>query len=188
VANLSEEGVSTEARDVRIRRMEPADLPAALAIQAEAYPPFLREGEAAFASRITLPASYCLTATMEDRLIAYLLAHGWRGGDPPPVGAVLTPGPTEILFLHDLAVSAAGRGSGIGQRLVSRAFELAVRDGLRRAELIAVEGAAPYWARLGFGQEQASAELARKVAGYGPSARWMTRSLPGVEAPAGTAG
>lgn len=111
-------------------------------------------------------------------LIAYLLAHGWRSQAPPPVGAILAQqGASEVLFIHDLAVSAAGRGSGIGRRLVDRAFKLAARDGLTRAELIAVEGAASYWRGLGFIETKAPPALAAKVAYYGPEARWMTRSI-----------
>jgi len=49
-----------------------------------------------------------------------------------------------------------------------------MRDGLRRAELIAVEGAAGYWRRLGFIESDASGGLREKVATYGTHARWMT--------------
>jgi GNAT superfamily N-acetyltransferase len=155
------------------------DLPAALAIQAEVYPAFLCEDEDAFASRLSLAASYCLAATRGGELVAYLLAHGWPHQAPPPVGAILAPrAASEVLYIHDLAVSSAGRGSGIGRRLVARAFELAASDGLASAELIAVEGAAGYWRTLGFAEAPVSAGLAAKVAGYGPEARWMTRAIP----------
>ena len=101
-----------------VRPLDLADLPGALEIQAEAYPAFLREGEAAFASRLRLPHSYCLAASRDGALIAYLLAHGWPRQAPPPVGAVLTAAASEVLFIHDLAVSLVGRGSGIGRRLI----------------------------------------------------------------------
>jgi predicted N-acetyltransferase YhbS len=125
-----------------------------------------------------LPASCCLAATRGEVLIAYLLAHGWPGESPPPVGALLEQqGASDVLFIHDLAVSSAGRGSGIGRRLVDRALELAAQDGLTRAELIAVEGAASYWRRLGFAEPATPAALAAKVASYGQEARWMTRNI-----------
>ena len=155
-----------------------SDLPAALAIQAEAYPEFLREGESAFASRITLTRSYCLAARCDGQLLGYLLAHGWRRASPPPVGAILDDTvPSEVLFLHDLSVASAGRGLAIGRQLVEQAFALAASDGLHRAELIAVEGAAVYWSRLGFVAEPVSAELQEKVSCYGNSACWMARSI-----------
>ncbi|MEW9856617.1 GNAT family N-acetyltransferase [Novosphingobium sp. M1R2S20] len=159
-----------------IRPLDSADLSAALAIQSEAYPPFLREGADAFASRLDVPHSFCLAASDSGTIIAYLLAHGWRREDPPPLGVVLSPGvPSEVLFIHDLAVASGGRGSGVGRKLVARAFELASDRGLSSAELIAVEGAAAYWRTLGFAEASMSPRLAAKVAEYGPSARWMTR-------------
>ncbi|WP_284734368.1 GNAT family N-acetyltransferase [Sphingosinicella terrae] len=161
-----------------IRPLRRSDLTAALAIQAESYPSFLQEDEAAFASRLDVAASYCLAATRDGKLFAYLLAHGWPSGSPPPIGAVLPRNPTnEVLYIHDLAVSACGRGSGIGRDLVARAFGLAARDGLQAAELIAVEGAADYWRSLGFVEAAPSESLAAEVAGYGASARWMTHEI-----------
>lgn len=164
--------------DISIRALQRGDLPAALEIQAAAYPAFLCEPEAAFASRLDLAGSCCLAATRGGALVAYLLAHGWPSQAPPPVGAVLEDGDAaEVLFIHDLAVSLAGRGTGIGRALIARAFELAARDGLAGAELIAVGGAGHYWRGLGFAEGEISGALAAKVAGYGPEARWMTRGL-----------
>lgn len=165
---------------ISIRPLERRDLPAALAIQSATYPAFLLEDEPAFASRLDVAAAYCLAALRGDTLIAYLLAHGWPSREPPSVGTVLEPAITgEALFIHDLAVSSAGRGSGIGGKLVAHAVALAASDGLRRAELIAVEGAASYWRTLGFTEPAIAPALAAKVAGYGASARWMERDLSG---------
>jgi predicted N-acetyltransferase YhbS len=165
-----------------IRRLVAGDLPAALAIQATNYPAFLCEDEVAFASRLTLPAAYCLAAERDGELIGYLLAHGWAAGAPPAVGTLLDgAGVTnQVMFLHDLAVSVKGQGAGVGRSLVEAGFALAARDGIVRAELIAVEGAAGYWRRLGFAEEACPPALAAKVAGYGAEARWMARRLPGI--------
>lgn len=163
---------------IMVRSLVPADLAAALAIQAQSYPPFLLEDEAAFASRLAVRRPYCLAAVSDGVLIAYLLAHGWAGQSPPPVGAQLAPDVSgDVLFIHDLAVSAAGQGCGLGRKLIDYAFELAARDGLRTAELIAVEGAAPYWRGLGFAEGDPSPQLAARVAHYGADARWMTRAI-----------
>jgi ribosomal protein S18 acetylase RimI-like enzyme len=165
--------------EVRFGRLTALDVPAALEIQSGAYPAFLREDDRAFLSRINLTASYCLAARRGEELLGYLLAHGWVRESPPPVGTVLPDGThSEILFIHDLAAASSGRGLEIGRRLVARAFELAAQDGLRRAELIAVEGAAAYWRGLGFVEGPVSGELHAKLATYGPLARWMTREIP----------
>ncbi|MBB5987946.1 GNAT family N-acetyltransferase [Sphingobium lignivorans] len=176
--------MSRETPAFSIETLRPRDLPSALAIQSESYPAFLIEEAAPFLSRLTLADSYCLAALREgpreQAILGYLLAHGWRGESPPPVGAVLADGgPREVLFIHDLAVSSSGRGLGVGRSLVMRVFELAARDGIRSAELIAVEGAADYWRALGFVEDAVSPGLAAKVATYGDRARWMTRAIPG---------
>lgn len=167
-----------ERSAISVRRLETTDLSAALAIQSQTYPAFLREDAGAFASRLGVAASYCLAAMRGDVLIGYLLAHGWPSQAPPAVGTHLAPdASSDVLFIHDLASSSAGRGAGIGRKLVGRAFELAARDGLTMAELVAVEGAATYWRTLGFTQAAAPPALAAKVAAYGPEARWMTRAI-----------
>lgn len=162
-----------------IHPLDPSDLDAALAMQNESYPAFLCEDRQPFASRMTLPGGFCLAATQADRLIAYLIAHGSAARSPFPVGYVLSADDAghEVLFIHDLCVSAAGRGSGVGRRLIDQAFELAAAAGLPRAELIAIEGAAGYWKTLGFVEEQCSPALAAKVASYGVDARWMARDI-----------
>jgi predicted N-acetyltransferase YhbS len=162
-----------------IRQFEMIDLPAALAIQSETYPAYLVESSEAFASRLSLPASYCLAAVRGETLVAYLLAHGWGREAPPPVGVVLLPQlASEVLFIHDLAVSPGERGSGVGRPLVMRAFELAARDGVSMAELIAVHGAASYWHTLGFIEAEVPDEISARVAAYGPEARWMKCDIP----------
>lgn len=171
--------MSSSDAPVIVEPLRPHDLQAAMAIQKDAYPPFLVEGEAAFLSRINLAASYCLAARHGQALCGYLLAHGWKRQSPPPLGALLPDDvPSEVLFIHDLAVSSSSRGLRLGERLITHLFELAARDGLRSAELIAVEGAAEYWRRLGFVEGAVSGELAGKLATYGPDARWMTRERP----------
>lgn len=170
--------MDSSVSDISILPFSQHDLPTALQIQGQAYPAFLVEEAAAFRSRISLKTSYCLVAKRGETLLAYLLAHGWRGRSPPAVGTILMDeAPSEVLFIHDLAVSSAGRRSGIGERLVKHAFEAAARDGLRRAELIAVEGAADYWRRLGFLETAVSDGLRRKIESYGPRACWMTRDI-----------
>lgn len=164
---------------ISIETLRPQDISAALNLQRETYPPFLMEEEDVFLSRINLAASYCFAAKHRGELLGYLLAHGWKHQSPPPLGTVLVDGArSEVLFIHDLAVSSSHRGLGVGQGLIARAFELAAQDGLRRAELIAVEGAADYWRRLDFAEGTVSGELSEKLSTYGTLARWMARDIP----------
>lgn len=168
-----------ENSGISIETLGQQHLPAVLNLQREAYPPFLVEEEAAFMSRIGLAASYCLAAKHREELLGYLIAHGWNRQSPPSLCAVLVDcAPSEVLLIHDLAVSSASRGLGVGQRLIARAFELAAQDGLRTAELIAVDGAADYWRRLGFAEGAVSGELSEKLWTYGAHACWMARDIP----------
>jgi GNAT superfamily N-acetyltransferase len=137
------------------------------------------EPEEAFASRIAVQGAYCLVAIRADVPVAYLLAHRWKRQSPPPLGTVLKGEPEgDVLFIHDLAACPTERGSGVGQALVMHVFDLAARDGLRAAELIAVQGAARYWRTLGFVDGDISAGLSAKIASYGSDARWMMRDVP----------
>lgn len=163
---------------ISITALRRHDLQAALAVQAETYPTFLLEQEEVFLSRIDLQASYCLAAKQGKKLFGYLLAHGWRRQSPPPLRTSHVEGvPSEVLFIHDLAVSSVARGLGVGRSLIARAFELAAKDGLSSAELIAVDGAAGYWSRFGFAEGTISIELREKLGAYGTHARWMTREI-----------
>jgi len=163
---------------IAIEPLERHHLPAALAIQAQAYPPFLVEDERVFLGRMGMTSSFCLAAMREATLVGYILAHGWHHASPPPLGAVLAEAePPEILFIHDLAVATAGRGLKVGEALVERAFAMARATGLDRAELVAVEGAATYWRRLGFADGTATDAIREALRKYGASARWMTRAI-----------
>ncbi|AKH41375.1 ribosomal protein S18 acetylase RimI-like enzyme [Altererythrobacter atlanticus] len=161
-----------------VRPLRHEDVPAAWKIQSQCYPDFLIEGEEAFASRLDLPLSYCLAATIDGDLCGYLLAHGWPAQSPPELAKPVSgEEESEVLLIHDLAVAPAGRGLAIGKALIERAFSMAAADGLRTAELIAVQGAAPYWSSLGFVEAKPDAELASRLAAYGDDAVWMTRSM-----------
>lgn len=153
-------------------------MPAALDLQATIYPTSLLEGEDAFLSKISFSASYCLGAKQEGQLVGYLIAHGWKHRSPPPLGTSLAhDAPIEILFLHDLAVSPLKRSQRVGQSLVNHTFEMARRDGLFTAELVAIEGAANFWRSIGFVETAAATDVQQKLETYGNTARWMTRQL-----------
>ena len=79
--------------------------------------------------------------------------------------------------MHDLSVSPAARGAGLGRGLLEHSLRAASRLGLRHSELVAVPGAAGYWARLGYVAVPASEALAEKLRGYGAGAVYMRRVL-----------
>jgi GNAT superfamily N-acetyltransferase len=163
--------------DLVLRPMAPQDLAAVLALQAQSYPQALHDSADAFLSRMALAADLNLTAWREGELAGYLVSHPWAAGSPPPVDALLDPEtPAECWYVHDLSVARAARGLGLGKHLLAAGRDAATARGLTRSELIAVEGAAPFWRHQGWAAPAAIApDLALKVAGYGPAAVFMTR-------------
>lgn len=177
-ASRRQGAVSPEHPPITVALLEPHHLPAALAIQAQVYPPFLVEAEGVFLARMAMAASFCMAAMQGPTLVGYLVAHGWRRRSPPPLGALLADeGRADILYIHDLAIAPSARGLKIGERLVGRAFAMAADMGLEQAELIAVEGAASYWRGLGFVEGDAAGDMRATLDRYGASARWMTRDI-----------
>ena len=163
----------SDSEQVRIGPMEPGDIYEALAIQAQAYPAWLREDAAVFAARLALPQPFSLTARRAGAMVGYLLAHGWKRANPPAIGTLTGPaGASEVLYIHDLAIAPDARGLRLGEALVARAFDAGRASGLCEAELVAVEGAHGFWHRLGF-REGHSPAIAAKLVSYGSDARWM---------------
>lgn len=165
----------------RVRAMVAADLPAVLAIQAEAYAGagFQPEPAAVYRDRMALAGDLCLVAAdAEDVAAGYLVSHPWHGGAPPALHAQLgrLPAAADCWYLHDCAVAARAHGQGIAGLLFRAAQARARLRGLRSAALVAVGDAAAYWQRLGYAAQHRP-ELAAKLAGYGPGACYMARAI-----------
>lgn len=159
-----------------IRAFAPSDLPAALELQAVGYPAHLHDGEVAFASRPLVAPAWCWVAETEGRLDGYLLSHPWGSMAPPAPDTVLPATEGPVWYVHDLSVAPHARGTGVGKALLETCR--AAHPDVGRSELIAVEGAAAYWARLGWAAVEAPpAALAAKVAAYGPEAVYMAKRL-----------
>lgn len=164
---------------ITLRTMTSEDLPQVLAVQASCYPPELRDGAAAFLSRLVFQPTTNLVAETAEGISAYLLSHPWRRGSPPPLDTELPPrdGPSDCWFIQDLSVSPDHRGSGLAHALYAAGREVAAGLALCRSELIAVQDADAFWRSLGYRAVTASSGLAHKLASYGPSATYMARDL-----------
>jgi len=161
--------------DRTIRPLTSSDLPEALALQAQGYPVALQDGPAAFASRIAVAPGWCWAAVAGGRLDGYLLSHPWTSLAPPSPDTMLTRAEGDVWYIHDLSTAAHARGQGVARALLA-ACE-AAKPALPRSELVAIEGAAPFWSRLGWRVAEPEPEgLRAKLAAYGPAAVYMTRS------------
>lgn len=163
-----------------IRPLHDDDMPAVAALQTTVFHPRFHETQEELTSRLAVAAPFCWAALdASGRLLAYILSHPWPAGSPPAIGTHLPRSPpTDNWFVHDLAISEAARGLGLGRDLVRVASRAAMAAGLVRGDLVAVQGAWSFWNKLGYApQSDLPPELAAKVAGYGDDARYMTARL-----------
>ena len=158
--------------------MRAGDLPAVLALQADGYPAALHDAAPAFLSRMAMAPEMNLVAHDDTGLAGYLVSHPWIGASPPPVDTeIAPPAAADCWYVHDLSVASRARGSGLAQALIAAGVTAARSVGLARSELVAVEGAAPFWAKQGWrAPSRVDPALAAKVAAYGASAVFMTKA------------
>ena len=158
--------------------MTTADLDAVASIAALAFPDHF-EGRDCFESRLHLHPSGCFVLSGRDGVVrGYLVAYPWIAHDAPALNVTLSavPPDAEVVYLHDLALHPEVRGQGWTAPIVERLAEEARAAGWPALALVAVNDAAPFWEGRGFSVVE-TPDLAAKLAGYGPDARYMTRSL-----------
>jgi GNAT superfamily N-acetyltransferase len=158
--------------------MTAGDLDAVVALALVAFPDHY-EGRACFANRLALYPSGCFVLADEaGPARGYLVAYPWRAGEAPALNALIEglPADADLIYLHDLAVHPEVRGRGWSRPAVERLAHDARTAGWPALALVAVNDAEPFWARHGFAVEESQA-LARKLASYGPGARYMVRPL-----------
>lgn len=160
-----------------LRRLSPDDLDAVLRIQASAYPE-LAESPSAIADRLLQAPHWCWGAERDGQLCAYFLTHPWRKPTPPEWNRELPllPAQSHTLYVHDLALGAVARGSGLASRLVGTVLQRARHARFTHAMLVAVQDSQRFWQRQGF-TVRPIAGPATTLQGYGDDARLMTRPL-----------
>jgi len=163
------------------RPMQPADLPAVIAIAARVHRDH-PERPAVFAERLALAPEGCLALAADGGaaapgLLGYALTHPWAATHPPALDTLLgaLPEAPGCWHLHDIALLPAARGRGHAARVLDRILGLAAARGLAQASLVAVAGKAAYWTRHGFRPTDADGE---GLSSYGPGAVFMRRPLP----------
>ena len=153
------------------------DLPAILRIQSLCYTAIVPESAQSMGAKLTAAPDTCFVARSNGKITAYLLALPWSFDNPPHLDApaCVLPDNPDTLYLHDLAVEPAARGSGVSQALV-KAFLLALsRSSIGRASLIAIQDSASWWAGHGFQAISPGPDLAARLASYGSDVHYMSR-------------
>ena len=154
-----------------------ADLPAILRIQSRCYTAIVPESAESMGAKLAASPATCFVAQRAGEVVAYLLALPWRFDHPPHLDApdCVLPEEPDTLYLHDLAVDPAARGSGASQALVKAFLTALTESGIGRASLIAIQGSAPWWEGHGFRAALTTPTLDARLAGYGSDVRYMSR-------------
>lgn len=166
--------------DLIWRPMTTADLDAVADIALIGFPDHF-EGRDCFENRLTLNPSGCFVLGAPDGAVrGYMVAYPWRSDAAPALNTLIAALPADagVMYLHDLALHPDARGVGYPKAAVEALAEQARAAGWPALALVAVNDAAPFWARHGFVVRD-TPELAAKLASYGSDARYMVRTLAG---------
>ena len=159
------------------RPANPADL-AAIDRIANAVHAGLPERPEVFAEKLARFPAGCFVLKKGRRVVGYAISHPGRRGDIPaldtPLGA--PPGDADCLHVHDIALLPEARGSGHPAAVLAELERLARGRGFRTMAMVSVYDTHPLWQRLGF-QVVRDPPIARQLGSYGPTARYMVKSL-----------
>lgn len=160
------------------RPMTPEDLDGVVVVAAEAFPDHF-EDRACFAERLALfPRGCRALSNPSGEVHGYVFAYPWRADAAPPLNSLIgdLPRDAAVLYLHDLALLRSARGGGRAATAVEDVIQLARDDGWPTVSLVAVNDAAPFWARHGFTITDPPG-MGAKLASYGPGSRYMIRRV-----------
>ncbi len=140
-----------------------------------AYP----EDVAVLKERLRLFPTGCFVADARGELLGYAISHPSVMGKPAALNSLIGALPTDAdcLFLHDIALTEASRGLGLGRSLLGRLKKAARDAGLARIALVSVNNSLGYWQAQGFRVFEADAALTAKLASYGEDAAYMVLDL-----------
>lgn len=158
--------------------MTAADLDAVAAIAVIGFPDHF-EGRDCFENRLALHPSGCFVLSDgAGEPKGYMVAYPWRSDSAPALNTLIDaiPDDAAVMYLHDLALHPDARGGGYPGEVVERLAAAARAAGWPAVALVAVNDAAPFWARHGFVVRE-TPEMAAKLASYGSDARYMVRAL-----------
>lgn len=114
----------------------------------------------------------------ESGIVGYLISHPWQDRDPPKLNAMLgaIPAAAATYYIHDVAILPEHRLAGSARTIVAACIARARAAGLATVSLVAVNGSAPYWSRLGF-VPVADSALAARLESYDADACLMALAL-----------
>jgi len=143
--------------------MTTSDLAAVAGLAARIHPNFPERPEVLSEKFRLFPAG-CFTLADANSIRGYCFSHPWAG-EPPSLDTLLgaLPGVPESYFIHDLTLDSTMRRRNLAAQLVRRLAGVAHDAKLSHITLVAVNGGAPFWSRMGFRRtaDEAMQEAAR---------------------------
>lgn len=165
---------------VQLRGLQDADLAEVLRIQDACYVEIVPESRASLRAKILASPATCFAAETASGVVGYLITVPVRYPELPALDAPACEVAldADTLYLHDLAVAEAGRGTGAASALVDSALQAGRARGLKHACLVAIQDSSRYWQRFGFAPvAPPDGRVAGKLASYGAGARLMRAAL-----------
>jgi hypothetical protein len=158
--------------------MQPDDIPAAHALSRAVHADY-PEREAVLAEKQRLFPAGCFVLDAGRDIAGYAFSHPWIDGAAPSLDTLLgtLPAAPSAYFIHDVTLIADMRRKGHAATVVPLLLDVARTSGLRRAALVAVNGADVFWKRFGFAAADDAALQGTTREKYGPRAALMERPL-----------
>lgn len=146
-----------------------------------AYP----EDPAVQRERLALFPDGCWVAEGAGGIVGYAVTHPGRRRQPPALDTLLgsLPAGADCLYLHDIALLASARGTGLGAAIVPILRQVALRHRLAVLALTSVNGTVGYWQRQGFLPLAPDPALSVKLATYDADAAYMESPADAVVPP-----
>ena len=157
-----------------VKKIEGSHWPSIMKIQNECYFDLKPESFYALESRWKLSRESCFIVGKDEVVMGYAISHSWYDNIVPQLDKVLDHLPqSNLLYIHDIAISKNSRGTGAADSLLKAIFAYSKRIGFSQAALVAVQKSVKFWERYGFSTVKDSGSLIE----YGVSASYMKRGF-----------
>ncbi|MCT8987430.1 GNAT family N-acetyltransferase [Shewanella phaeophyticola] len=160
-----------------IRPIIASDWPAIMAIQAQCYIELIPESLEVMQSKWQASPTTCLVVEQAQHVVAYALVHPWAKGNAPSLDTEIAHNESNSWYLHDMAISPAAQGMGLGKQLLEHVINQATQLSKNGIGLVAVQGAKGYWQQQGFLPEAPSESLNTALNTYPPDACYLYLTL-----------
>jgi ribosomal protein S18 acetylase RimI-like enzyme len=161
---------------IRLRVLKAEDLVDVLRIQGECYTDIEPESPDSLRGKILASPGTSFIAKSVEGVIGYLISVPIVYPQLPPLNSSVFTRPThsDTLYIHDVAVSRCGRGTGVAQAMVRESMKAAKDQGVSQACLVAIQNSHHFWEQFGFNIAVTSdVRAAKALSSYGSGAKLM---------------